>query len=57
MKKDIIFDEKDEGSVDVILDRQKGRIEFYYKYEIVTDFLFFKKREIIEVEDAMANYM
>lgn len=52
-KKSIIFDEKDEGAIKVTLNQETGRIEFYYSYEIETDFIFFKKREFIEVEDEM----
>ncbi len=38
------------------LDKNKGMIYFYYKYKINTNYLLFRRSEIIEVEDEMASY-
>ncbi len=40
----------------VDLDKSKGMIYFSYKYKIDTNYLLFKKSEIIEVADEMASY-
>jgi hypothetical protein len=36
--------------------KSNGRIEFSYKYEITTDYILFKHKEIVEVVDEMENY-
>lgn len=56
MKNDIIFDEKDAGAVDVEVNPQKGKIFYYYRFEVETDYLFFKKRKVVEVENEMQSY-
>ncbi len=53
-KRDIIFTEKHESLVDVQINRQM--IEYYYTFEIEMDFLFFKKRMVVENEDRMRSY-
>lgn len=56
MKNDVIFDEQDSGAVDVEIKPQEGKIYYYYKYEVETDFLFFKKKKVVEVDHEMQSY-
>ncbi len=53
---DIVFDPKEEGTIDFTIDDEKKLIIYYYEYELVTDFLFFKKRKKIGFEDDMRSY-
>ena len=54
--KDVIFDERKEGEVDVILNNEKQRIEYYFRYEVEINFLLFKSRRVFEIEDEMPSY-
>jgi len=36
--------------------KSHGKINFSYKYEVTINYIFFKHREIVEVEDTMDNY-
>lgn len=36
--------------------KSNGIIEFSYKYEITTDYILFKRKEIVDVVDGMENY-
>jgi hypothetical protein len=36
--------------------KSNGMVYFYYKYEITVNYLLFKRKEIIEVEEDMENY-
>lgn len=56
MKNDVIFDEHDSGAVDVQIKKQEGKIYYYYRYEVETDFLFFKKKKVVEVDHDMQSY-
>lgn len=56
LKKDIIFEERDDNAVEVEIDTKAGKIYYYYKYEIETDLLFFKKRKTVEVDHEMRSY-
>ncbi|MBN2346390.1 MAG: hypothetical protein JXO51_08350 [Candidatus Aminicenantes bacterium] len=38
------------------LDRATSVIQYSFKYRIVTDYLLFKRREIVEVVDQIENY-
>ncbi len=53
-KRDIIFTEAHEEQVSVQINRKT--IEYYYTYEIEMDFLFFKKKMIVEDEGQMRSY-
>jgi len=53
-KHDVIFTEDHEGLVEVQINNQM--IEYYFTYEIEMDFLFFKKKMIVETEDKMRSY-
>ena len=33
-----------------------GKVEFSYSYELTTDYILFKRTEVVEVNDAMDNY-
>ena len=35
---------------------EKGKIYYYYKYELIINYLLFKRKEIVEVEGDMENY-
>jgi hypothetical protein len=56
LKKDVIFDEKDQGAVDVTVDRRGGKILYYFRYDVEINFIFFKHRKTVEVKDEMRNY-
>jgi len=56
MKNDVIFNERDSGAVDVEIKPQEGKIYYYYRYEVETDFLFFKKKKVVEVDHEMQSY-
>ncbi|MCP5104820.1 MAG: hypothetical protein GY950_15650 [bacterium] len=56
LKNDIIFEEKDDNAVEVEIDTKAGKIFYYFKYEIETDLLFFKKRKTVEVEEEVRSY-
>lgn len=56
LRNDVIFDERDEGAVDVEIHTQKGKIYYYFKYEVETDYLFFKKRQVVEVDEEMQSF-
>jgi len=53
-----ILDKKQIEPIEVYaeLDKNKDMIYFYYKYKIDTNYLLFRRSEIIEVEDKMASY-
>lgn len=53
---DVIFDENDEDAVSVKLDRDKGRISFFYKYDVELNLLFFKKKRTVEVKEGLKSY-
>lgn len=36
--------------------KSNGKIYFYYKYQIIVNYFFFKSNEIVTVEDEMENY-
>jgi hypothetical protein len=55
-RKDIIFNPDDPTAVDVQIDRTKGKIFYYYKFEVETDYLFFKTKKVVEVENEMGSY-
>ena len=55
-KNNVIFDEKDEEAIEVFINHKKGTIEFYYRYEIEINLIFFKKRKVIEVENEVSAY-
>lgn len=52
--KDIIFNPDDSSAVDVEI--KQGKIIYYYKFEVETDYLFFKKKKVVEVEKEMRSY-
>ena len=52
----IIFDEYDDNAVSVKLDRNKGRITFFYKYDVELNLLFFKKRRTVDVKEVVKSY-
>jgi hypothetical protein len=39
------------------VDRRKGKIHFSFKYEISTNYLLFKRNEIVEIEDEIDMYV
>lgn len=55
LKKDIIFNKDDNAAVSVEIDKTSVRIHYYYKYEIETDLIFFKKKRMVEVRDATSE--
>ncbi|MCP4217494.1 MAG: hypothetical protein GY765_22830, partial [bacterium] len=38
-KKDILFDEQDAGSVEVTIEKEKGKIFYYFRYEVEVDLI------------------
>jgi hypothetical protein len=56
LKKDIIFNEKEKGTIDVTIDRKVGKILYYFRYEVEINFIFFKHRKAVEVRNEMQNY-
>ena len=56
LKNDIIFNEKDKGIVEVTIDRKAGKIFYYFRYEVETNFIFFKHKKTVEVKDEMRGY-
>ncbi|MCU0285413.1 MAG: hypothetical protein MUF15_03335 [Acidobacteria bacterium] len=55
-KHDVIFDENNENTVNVVLNRDKGTITFYYTYDVETNFIFFKKIRTIKVKEGLKSY-
>ena len=56
LRNDIIFDEQDTGAIEVEIVKQEGKIYYYFKYEVETDYLFFKKRKVVEVDEEMQSF-
>lgn len=54
--KNVVFNQEEEGAIDLIIDREKGLIIYYYEYELVTDLIFFEKRKKISHETDMKNF-
>jgi hypothetical protein len=52
----VIFDENDEGAVEVNMNQKKGTIEFYYRYKVEINLIFFKKMKTVEVRSEVAAY-
>lgn len=52
----VIFDENDEGAVSVSINDKKGTIEFYYRYQVEVNLIFFKKLRTVEVRNEVAAY-
>lgn len=55
-RKDVIFNPDDPNAVDVQIDKNKGKIFYYYKFEVEVDYLFFKQKKVVEVEKDMNSY-
>ena len=55
-KNDVIFDEKNKGIVEVTIDRKAGKMFYYFRYEVETNFIFFKNKKTVEVKDEMRSY-
>ena len=51
LKKDVIFNKDDNTAVSVEIDSTTLRIHYYYKYDVETDLIFFKKKRVVEVRD------
>ncbi len=56
LKKDVIFDEKDQGAVDVTIDRKAGKILYYFRYDVEINFIFFKHKKTVEAKEEMRSY-
>ena len=55
-RKDVIFNPDDPDAVDVQIIPKQGKIIYYYKFEVEVDYLFFKKKKVVEVENEMRSY-
>lgn len=55
-KNQVIFDENDEGAVSVSINDKKGTIEFYYRYQVEVNLIFFKKLRTVEKRNEVAAY-
>jgi hypothetical protein len=55
-KHDVILDEKEDGAVDVQIDRKAGKIFYYYKYGIEVDLIFWTKKKTVEVDSEIRSY-
>ncbi len=55
-KNDVIFNEKNKGIVEVTIDRKAGKMFYYFRYEVETNFIFFKNKKTVEVKDEMRSY-
>lgn len=54
--KAVIFNPDDPAAVDVQIDPKQGKIFYYYKFEVETDYLFFKNKKVVEVDKEMRSY-
>lgn len=52
----IIYDEEAGSTVQITLNREKGTITFLCKYDVETNFLFFKKRKTVELKEGLKSY-
>lgn len=50
----VIFDENDEGSIEINLDKRE--LFYYFRFEIEIDLLLFKQIKEVEIEDSMERY-
>lgn len=55
-KYQVIFDENDAGAVSVSKNEKKGTIEFYYRYQVEVNLIFFKKLRTVEIRNEVAAY-
>jgi len=55
-RQEVILDEEGEGYVEVNINQDSQMIEYYFRYEVDVNFLFFTKRRVYEIEDEMRSY-
>lgn len=56
MRNGIVFDENSGSEAIVTIDRQRGDLRYYYKYNVEVDLLFFKKKKTVEIDEDMKSY-
>lgn len=54
----VILDETQEGEglVDVQINQDRQMIEYYFRYEVDVNFLFFTQRRVFEIEEEIRSY-
>jgi len=55
-RRGVIVDDNDDGDVEMTIDSKRQVIEYYFRYGMDVDFLFFTQRRIFEVEDEIPSY-
>jgi hypothetical protein len=56
IKNKVVFDKNDDGAVNVSLNQGRGTIEFYYRYQVEINLIFFKKIKIVERRNEVTAY-
>jgi len=55
-EKGIIYNKSNENAIFVKIDKETTTILYYFEYSTEINYLFYKKRRKIKVEDTMASY-
>ena len=52
----VILDEEGDGLVEVTINNDRQMIEYFFRYEVDVNFLFFTQRRVFEIEEEIRSY-